>query len=245
MESNNKTTLNANLDAKTIFHLSEYLDEIEKIVLKGKTQKVTTEIIRLLFRGQTQEWPIIPSVGRLGNKYNLDTEQEIFFQFKRNYMRFYPFRLEGDMDILMLGQHYGLPTRLLDWSLNPLVALYFAVSDQEGDGVVYIKKWHQEGKAQEGKVESDIFDLNLNHKILIPDNFDIRFVNQDGVFEYFKHPNKNLNNEELKKLIKFKIPNNRKKEIRKQLFKINYNSTQIKPTLDSLCRAIKNEYNNF
>jgi hypothetical protein len=92
-----------------------------------------------VFRGVSdKKHLLIPSVGRFEN-YSFQNEFNLFEQFKmRAKMHI---SASNDFEWLSIAQHHNLPTRLLDWTENPLIACFFAVISNKGkDGRVYFTK---------------------------------------------------------------------------------------------------------
>ena len=82
------------------------------------------------YRGHADKaWELIPSLAR--QERGLQAEQTLIKRFKQSAASFTVDRPETEWDWLFLMQHYGAPTRLLDWSESPLVGLYFAVAAEE------------------------------------------------------------------------------------------------------------------
>lgn len=93
----------------------------------------------LFFRGQANsDWGLNPSIARTTNL--LDSEHQLFqkiLALKPNDFT----NDDSDYEKLITMQHYGLPTRLLDLTRNPLVAIFFACNNsyrKNQDGLVYI-----------------------------------------------------------------------------------------------------------
>ena len=111
-------------EAVTINNLSEFTGRVLAQPVSVKPPrwyrgcgKSSYELIPTLYRHPTSK-----SVGDL-----MDLESQIIDRFKERSMPYLPGRLTGDWEYLFLMQHYGVPTRLLDWTENPFFALFFAL----------------------------------------------------------------------------------------------------------------------
>ena len=129
----------AKIDRYELKDLSQYMEILQKLQSKVKHS--------LWFRGNPrQAFNLLPSLYRHPNEQAtsklLLLERELMTRFRQRSIPYRSRDLSDDWEALFFMQHYGVPTRLLDWTENSLIALHFALmhtsSQSDSNAVVWV-----------------------------------------------------------------------------------------------------------
>lgn len=109
-------------------NLADYTKLVDSVRLSSKAP--------IWFRGiGSTSHKLIPSLYRHPTKTSIEDlielESELLTRFRHRSIPYQNRPLDDQWELLFMMQHFGVPTRLLDWSENPFVALYFAITSAE------------------------------------------------------------------------------------------------------------------
>jgi hypothetical protein len=234
--------------------ISEYLAIVESI--SADIRRSNSDEL-LLFRGQNSDKPLLPKIAReyetirdFGNPYLYDPftfEVMMLEDFKRRSRPYLTQEPSSDLDWLTIAQHHGMNTRLLDWTENPLVGLFFALQPIRAntDRVIWILRIGRKEIIAPTKTLKP-FELSRT-RLFMPNIVSPRLVTQAGWFTIHKRNEKKdkfialENNTAYKKLLtKVVIKNNfwNIVDLMKHLDLCGVNSSSLFVDLDGLCKHI-------
>lgn len=219
-----------------------------------------------LSRGQSQDFPLLPSALRHDDtgkrKYPKRAIRAFLEQFKINSYQYMPnpWDIRNDVEWMLYAQHYGIPTRLMDFTTSHITSLLFAVEtsfqqDSDKDAVVYFlnpsalnMKFKQQMSIINVSNISDSFESYDGPVVIQGRKINPRVNAQKGLFVLFQDDDKPLesitDDTILKKLV---VKRDYAKQILASLYSMGVTFTHIYPELESVAKDIvmQQDINDF
>jgi len=222
--------------------------ELSKLIeSKFKNDKGTT----VLYRGHgAASFKLIPKVGRLRppkKSARKDVNEALMLDLFRNQVADrQDVPAVNDWELLAIAQHHGMPTRLLDWTRNPLVALYFSVCkecetrDPDGHPLcedAEVLAWRT-GKVNLGNALPKWGPLKTASTIrYIPRIVTPRLRAQSGLFTVHAYPSRVF--EPDRGLMRIRVPFENRRDLKRSLYRHGIHEAAMFPDLDGLARHIE------